>query len=404
MTNVPERARVVTVVLCLGDGRVLGSLAPFEVAVPWWQEVEPVVRGVRERHGIDVTVLRLLHGGTAGPPGGRVTYLASVESEPAVPLAPQPGEQLADDPLRLPYAKPGGPQADLDWADRVLRARGTPRVAPAVQVRTWNLSSLWRLPIADGWAWLKVVPPFFAHEGAMLSRLDGAVVAPLLAADGPRVLLDEVPGEDQYDAPRFRLRRMIGMLVRLQHEWAGRLSELSELGAPDWRASRLPTLACDVVARTAHALDAGTRAALAGLINGLPARFEQLAGCAIPDSLVHGDFHPGNVRGDGRRLVLLDWGDCGIGHPLLDQAAFMERVAPEDRGALQSQWSTAWRAALPASDPDRAAALIAPVAALRHAIIYRCFLDNIEASERIYHADDPAHWLTQAATLARQPA
>ncbi|MEO1248940.1 MAG: phosphotransferase, partial [Pseudomonadota bacterium] len=29
--------------------------------------------------------------------------------------------------------------------------------------------------------------------------------------------------------------------------------------------------------------------------------------------MVHGDFHPGNVRGDGNRLTLIDWGDCGIG-------------------------------------------------------------------------------------------
>jgi phosphotransferase family enzyme len=294
-----------------------------------------------------------------------------VRAEPGVALAPWAGGPLADDPLRLSYARPGGPQRDLAWADRILRERGTPRVAAALQVRTWNLSSLWRLPLAGTDAWLKVVPPFFAHEGAMLARVDGAVVAPLIAADGARVLLDEVPGDDQYDAPLPRLRRMVELLVRLQVEWAGRLPELAAIGVPDWRASKLP--------------------------------FEELAGCAIADSLVHGDFHPGNFRGDDRRLVLLDWGDCGIGHPLLDQAAFLERADPGARAALRAHSSAAWRAALPAADPDRAAALIAPVAALRQAVIYRAFLDQIERSERIYHAGDPAAWLTRAARLARDP-
>jgi len=28
------------------------------------------------------------------------------------------------------------------------------------------------------------------------------------------------------------------------------------------------------------------------------------------------------------------------------------------------------------------------------------FLDNIEPDERVYHADDPAHWMGRAAELA----
>jgi hypothetical protein len=31
--------------------------------------------------------------------------------------------------------------------------------------------------------------------------------------------------------------------------------------------------------------------------------------------------------------------------------------------------------------------------------MYRMFLDNIEPSERIYHAADPADWLARAAAL-----
>ena len=53
--------RLVTVVLCGDDGAVLGQLpAPFAVAPQWWPEVDPVVAAVRERHGLVVTVLRLL--------------------------------------------------------------------------------------------------------------------------------------------------------------------------------------------------------------------------------------------------------------------------------------------------------------------------------------------------------
>jgi hypothetical protein len=320
-----------------------------------------------------------------------------------VELAPWPGDPNADEPLRQQWAKPGGPQADLAWAEWVLADRGSPLSGPADQVRTWNLSSLWRLPTGGGAAWLKVVPPFFAHEGAMLERLAGDVVPRVIATDGPRMLLDEIAGEDQYFAPLDRLMRMVPMLVGLQVEWVSRVDELLGMGLPDWRHPSLAALADGAAARTADQLDAETLATLTELLSGLDDRFAAVASCGIPDSLVHGDFHPGNVRGDDERLVLLDWGDCGVGHPLLDQAAFVERLSPTDRAAVEALWSDLWRGAVPGSDPERAAQLLEPVAALRQAVIYDMFLAAIESDERVYHATDPATWLRRAAEISNQP-
>src|SRR4051794_4380812 len=281
--------RRVTLVLCRSDGTVLGALAPFTVEVPWWQEAGPVVRRAREEYGVEVTMLRLLRG--ANPPaGGPVTYLAEVGAAPTLSLDSWAGPALGEHPLRLPYARPGGPRADVAWAERVLVERGTPRSAPAEQMRTWNLSSVWRLPPEHGAAWLKVVPPFFAHEGAMLARLDRAVVPPLIAADGPRMLLDEVPGEDQWNASLPRLLAMVGLLVGLQAQWSTRLHELADLPVPDWRPAAFVPVAADVVTRTAAELDAGARRVLERLVEGLPARFRAVADCGVPESLVHGDF------------------------------------------------------------------------------------------------------------------
>jgi hypothetical protein len=57
----------------------------------------------------------------------------------------------------------------------------------------------------------------------------------------------------------------------------------------------------------------------------------------------------------------------------------------------------AWRSEYPHADPSRAAELIAPVAALRQALVYQRFLDGIEASERRYHELDVPDWLRRAA-------
>jgi hypothetical protein len=266
-------------------------------------------------------------------------------------------------------------------------------------VRTWNLSSIWRLPTADGTAWLKSVPSFFDHEGAMLRRLEPGVVPPLVAEQGPRVLLDEVPGEDHWGAPVPVLLRVLELLVGLQVDWVPRTAELAEVGAPDWRADQLVPAVERLVDRAAGQLQDDVRRRLDQLVTGLPERLDEVAHCGVPDTLVHGDFHPGNTRGspvDGGRSVLLDWGDCGLGNPLLDQAAFLASIAEQQREPVRERWVDLWRAAVPGSDPARAAGLLTPVAALRQALIYQTFLDGIEPDERVYHSADPAHWLARA--------
>lgn len=405
MTTTDHPPKQVTLLLCDPQGRLLGTLPPFEVEMPWWPEVGGVVAGACERYAADVTVLRLLHADTGwGTAGGPVTYLAEVDGAPDLSLEEWHGpDPIADHPRRLPYARPGGPAADVAWADEKLRSAGRPTSGPAEQVRTWNLSSIWRLPTADGPTWLKVVPPFFAHEGAMLRRLDPDVVPTVVAVEGPRVLLDHVPGEDHWGAELPVLERLVTMLVGLQVEWVDRLGELTEVGALDWRAEVFVPAAERLLSRAGGALEPEQVATLGKIVGGLPGRFAAVAECGVPDTLVHGDFHPGNARGsdapDGRS-VLLDWGDCGLGNPLLDQAATLASIREEQRDPLRAHWAGLWRDAVPGCDPDRAAELLGPVRALRQAMVYQLFLDQVEPDEHVYHSGDPEQWLRRAAELA----
>lgn len=395
--------RVATLVLCTAAGELLGQLPPFEATLPWWQEAQDLVARVRQEHDVDVRILRILDVSLPAPPGGRVTYLAEVDGAQAgdLPLSGWPGA-LEPHPLRLPYAEPGGPSRDLAWADATLEDHGLIRTGPPQQMRTWNLSSLWRIPVEEGSVWLKCVPPFFAHEGAILSRLQDGPVPQLLAHEAGRVLMPDIPGEDLYDARLPTLLTLVSMLVSLQTEWCGREDELLELGLPDWRGESLTMAIESVVKRTWPKLISEDRRALSGLLDRLPRRFASLAECGVPDSLVHGDFAPGNARGREDTIVLLDWGDCGVGHPLLDMPAFLDRIASDSVAPVRSHWTTRWRQAIPGSEPTRAAEILAPIAAARQAVIYRGFLDAIEPSEHAYHRGDPASWLHRAAELARR--
>ena len=65
--------RIVRLVLVTPSGELLGTLTPFTVRTPWWQDVGDVVRGALEKHGVKVIILRLLEADRASPPGGTVT-------------------------------------------------------------------------------------------------------------------------------------------------------------------------------------------------------------------------------------------------------------------------------------------------------------------------------------------
>ena len=379
----------------------------FEVETQWWPDVEPIVEMARRSFGIDIVVLRLLSA-DASPPemGGAVSYLAEIVGEPprdGVLGSVSAGAAGEDHVLRADWARPGGVATTVAWADDALASLGRPRTDRVVQVRSWNLSSILRLPTASGDVWCKSVPPFFAHEGAILVVVraeDPSLVPTLLAADAKRrtVLLDDVPGEDQYEATEPRLVEMVQRLVRLQAGLSGRVDDLRAVGLPDWRAGSLPHLISALVGRSdvRVQLIAEELVALDALVTDLPRRLTLLTECGLPETLVHGDFHPGNWRLGEDAFVLLDWGDSGIGHPMLDLTAFLPRVPDDVRDGIRATWLEAWMVELPSADPLRASELVAPIAALRQALIYQVFLDGIEPDERCYHDADVAFWLRRA--------
>jgi hypothetical protein len=112
---------------------------------------------------------------------------------------------------------------------------------------------------------------------------------------------------------------------------------------------------------------------------------------------VHGDFHPGNVRGTPTSFRILDWGDCGIGNPMLDAPLSVPYLSAEDRLDCIRIWPEEWSRQLPGCDARGALDLVGPLRPLLGAVLYQRFLDNIEDTERPYHEGDPARALRSAA-------
>ncbi|WP_344079333.1 aminoglycoside phosphotransferase family protein [Luedemannella helvata] len=383
-----------TLIVLDESGGLLGELPAFDVSLPYWPETAEIVAAARERYGLDLAVLRLLKAPGDVAEGGHVTYLGQLLS-PAAGAPWTPTEvDLSHHPLRAPYAHAGGPARSLAWAARALDERGRGPVTAAIQQRTWNLSTLWRLDTPTGPYWLKQVPDFFAHEPVVLTWAAGSGRAtPLLVAEDARMLLAHVDGDDLYGAGVEVRRDIAADLHYLQVAAIDSVPHLLADGVPDRRRPRLEGYLRGVIEEYG-----GGDVSLRALAAGLPDRLDRIEACRLPDTLVHGDLHPGNVIGGDRRTII-DWGDSFIGHPGFDVLRLTEVMPAGEAEVVIEDWAARWRAEIPGSDPHGALELLRPVAALRMAAVYADFLAGIEPAEHPYHAGDVATWLRRAVEL-----
>lgn len=341
------------------DGEFVGAVEPFHVEEPWWAEVEVVTAHLDRVLGVPTSVLRLVSGTGGEPRDGTVTYQVEAYGKPdPAALSTARAHEFPDAPLRLPWAKPGGPADLVAWADGHVR-----RTGPAVQVKTWNLSCVYRLPTADGFVWAKEVPPFFAAEPTavrLVADLDLTLVPTVIASAPRRLLLANAPGPGCWDPTPAQIRSVVPRLVAVQAALAGK---------PDPILPRIPLCTPEVPES--------------------PALAERLAATGLPDTLLHGDFHPGNWHADGDVPQVIDWADANWGHPALDAARLASFAGPEFYPLIEQVWTRAWLEHRPDSDPATALRLAIPLTHIFLAARYREFLANIEESEQIYHSGDP---------------
>jgi len=327
---------------------------------------------------------------------------------PVLDLQPLPPRlarlAAAPDSKRMPWAELGGPERSLEWARRALGMRQGDPVA--VQQRSWNLSTLWRLESSDGAgtvAWLKQVPHFLGCEGPLLRWLHGAVpgAAPEpLATDGEgRSLLAHVGGHDLYDAAAGLRGLVRERLHDIQLASVDAVEELIALGVPDQRGPKLTAYIQDKL--EPHATET---AGMPALFAKLEAHVTRLAECALPDVLLHVDNHPGNARGDARGVVLVDWGGAVVGNPVQDIVSLTAGLPPGEAAPVIADWCRAWKLRAPGCQPERALELFPYVSSLYGAALYAQFLQEIEASEWPYHADDVPRCLLAAENAWRCPA
>ena len=160
---------------------------------------------------------------------------------------------------------------------------------PLEQAHSWPLAAVLR----NGDIWFKAVFPLFHHEPAITAAIG---LPRLLRADHERgwMLLEGARGEPGGDH-----EAALRALARVHREWSTRVDEALALGAPDRRAPS-----------------------------------------ALPPTLIHGDFHPGNVLGS----TIIDWSDAAVANPLHDVNHYLLNVDDESREPLLLAYGEAYGA------------------------------------------------------------
>ncbi len=277
------------------------------------------------------------------------------------------------------------------WLDDRLAEAGRRRTGDDVPVKVWSLSAVLLVPTDAGPLYFKAACDWFRSEPRstqVLARLWPGRVPELLAIEPDRgwQLMAPLAGVSDEDEPDPGLAAPTARTIAdLQVGSLGHLPELRAAGLPDrglaatWEA--VQTIAAG--SPELRFLDADERAAVLAALPGTERRLAELAALDVPDTLVHGDLHLGNVAHDEERLSIFDWTDACLAHPFVDVVT-LDGSSPEDeRPALREAYLDRWRQELSLPDTDRVLSLASVADRAFQAVTY----ERLQAAQ-----EDASRW------------
>ncbi|WP_405061514.1 aminoglycoside phosphotransferase family protein [Kribbella sp. NBC_01505] len=366
------------------------ALVQLEIDVPeefWFPDVEPFLQALQEQHGVAAYVLSCQR---ADP--DNTTYVVMPTDAPAAPPASE-------------WTEAGWYAEALPWIDEHIS-----RTGPPVQVRVWGLSNVLRVPTADGLVYFKAhahsstlppakLPLLFAHEPLLLTSLEGPVPRPL-AIDENRVwmLLPDLGSSLEAEPEIATWIDAVQSHARLQRSYVGRVDHLLEISCVDRRlavlAAELDDLLGDNPATTL--LEPDERAGLPTRRAELRAAIAELAAIGIPETLLHGDLHPGNLAVREGQVLAFDWTDAAVSHPFLDMVTFIHEKSPLSHDPqVRDAYLAEWTDYAPMTDLSRALALAEQIGALHQVATSLHLAANLSGPDRESMLRGATWWLRQ---------
>ena len=304
--------------------------------------------------------------------------------------------------LRPLWSRHGWFERVSRWIEDQLTGTGRPPPTEIVPLRQWGISAVMQVELPDGRCWFKAVFPHFRAEPAITAFLHRELpgsVAPVIAIEPDEgwLLLDDV-GDDVAGAHAELHHGVIARLVTLQRSFVERTHELERAGLPRRSLHRLPTALTDALAspavRSMLAVEPARVGAIAEWLRGAVADIDALG---HPETLVHGDFHPGNVAIANGAPILFDWSDAAISHPLIDVVTWTwwyEDDAERVDGIWQ-QFLDEWADVVPPDEFGAHRATFEGVASAYHTVSYAGIIDGLEPTRRMEHAMGLSNFFTK---------
>jgi hypothetical protein len=394
--------------------------------------VETAADAIRRELGLDVPLLEIHFAYEMPLDAGPVPVLVVTEPMPSAAEAPpglgwhqlDAGDPAVSDwlaprlvewleewrsgaeppPLRPRWARDGWYRRAAGWMGDRLAGLGRPPTAPVAQVRHWGISALLRTATDGGAVWLKAVFPPFHHEPGVTALLAASFPAdvPAVLATEPEegwLLLDDLGARTvERDGGEADWRAAPPQLVAIQRAMEDRIGELEALACPRRPLADLPGEIQRIVTEEPRlpgvSLDVAGSAAAVERTRSAVATVGRLG---LPDTLVHGDFHAGNVALSDGRTVIFDWSDAAIGNPLVDAVTWLDRIDdPAVRDRTWEAFAAAW--SLP-EDPDRSLHDAALTAGAAYQVVsYAGILRHLEPNRRLENADGLEDYLGRLVT------
>jgi hypothetical protein len=246
--------------------------------------------------------------------------------------------------IRAPWDEPGWQARVVRWVRAHVKGTAYGEVRGLEVAQKWALSCVLRVRTAGGdlsqtgTLYFKAVPPFFASEARITATLAHIFPdnVPMPLATDPRrnwMLLPDLGREDLREGTQpDEWCRVMRLLAWMQRECIGRTDELRRAGCGERglvsMVEEIDVLCSDT--KVLSLLEAGDRRKLLEAVPHLKALCARLAAYGVPETLMHGDFHGGNIARTGGRYVVFDWTDASISHPFLDLPIILNWHVPPD--------------------------------------------------------------------------
>jgi thiamine kinase-like enzyme len=178
-------------------------------------------------------------------------------------------------------------------------------------------------------------------------------------------------------APVKIQKDIYSLLAQIQIKSVQHIDKLLSIGCLDrrleWLATQIDILFNDEIALSQMQPDEIQQ--LQTLAPSLKEQCAQLASYQIPQTLVHGDLHLGNVAFHNNNYILFDWTDSCISHPFFDMFEFFfprkNQLSSSTLIDLRDEYLAQWTIYESKSRLLEAWTFAEPLCALHHAVTYQ---------------------------------